>query len=182
MFAPTVKLRFLVIALVAAVGAGCATMTAHSYVEKGAQFPHYTTYMWGTPDQMTTGDPRLDNNPFFQERIRGDVDKLLAARGFKKQLAAPADLIVHYHASFRDRIDVNGVDREYGYCEDPDTCRPYVSRAGTLTIDLVDARAKRLAWRGWSEGTVEGMIDDQKWMEKKLDDAVTKIVDGIPRY
>ena len=181
MFAPTLKLRLLGTALVALALAGCATMTVRSYSEKGATFPHYETYMWGPADELTTGDPRLDNNPFFHERVRADVEKLLAARGFKKVTAAPGDLIVHYHASFRDRIDVNGIDREYGYCEEVDTCRPYVSEAGTLTIDLVDAKAKRLAWRGWAEGTVNGVIENQDYMEKKIDDAVAKIGENIPR-
>lgn len=181
MFAPTLKLPLLGAALVAVALAGCATMTVRSYAEKGATFPHYQTYMWGPADELTTGDPRLDNNPFFHDRVRADVEKLLAARGFKKQMAAPADLTVHYHASFRDRIDVNGIDREYGYCEDVDSCRPYISEAGTLTIDLVDTKTKRLAWRGWAEGTVNGVIDNQAWMEKQIDEAVTKIVESIPR-
>ncbi|MEO8677631.1 MAG: DUF4136 domain-containing protein [Vicinamibacterales bacterium] len=181
MFAPTLKLRLIGAAFVAAALAGCASMTVRSYTERGAQFPHYTTYIWGTPDELTTGDPRLDNNPFFRDRVRADVDRLLAERGFKKVMAAPADLIVHYHASFHDRIDVNGIDREYGYCEDVDSCRPYIAEAGTLTIDLVDAKAKRLAWRGWAEGTVDGMVENQAYMEKKVDDAVTRIVENIPR-
>ncbi len=181
MFAPTLKLPLLGAALIAVALAGCATMTVRSYAEKGATFPHYQTYMWGPADELTTGDPRLDNNPFFHDRVRADVEKLLAARGFKKQRAAPVDLTVHYHASFRDRIDVNGIDREYGYCENVDSCRPYISEAGTLTIDLVDTKTKRLAWRGLAEGIVNGVIENQAWMEKQIDEAVTRIVESIPR-
>lgn len=180
MFTQSVKARALAIAIVAVALAGCATMQVSSYVERGATFPHYQTYMWGPADQLATGDPRLDNNPFFNERIQADVEKQLAGRGFMKVNVAPADLTVHYHASFHDRIDVNGVDREYGYC-DAEDCRPYVSEAGTLTIDLVDARTKRLAWRGWAEGTMDGVIDDQAQMERKIHDAVTHIVEGIPK-
>ena len=180
MFAPTLKLRILAITLFAPALTACATMSVRSYAERGAQFPHYQIYMWGPADQLTTGDPRLDNNPFFHERIQADVDKLLAARGYKKVMTAPSDLTVHYHASIVQRVDVNGVDREYGYC-DADECRPYVSEAGTLAIDLVDSRTKRLAWRGWAESTVDGVIDNQAWMEKKIDDAVARIVENIPR-
>ena len=56
-----------------------------------------------------------------------------------------------------------------------------MSDAGTLTIDLVDSNSKRLAWRGWAEGSVDGVVDNQAGMEKKIDDAVTRIVEGVPR-
>ena len=77
-------------------------------------------------------------------------------------------------------IEVDGVDRAYGYCE-AEECRPYVAEAGTLTIDLVDTRTNRVIWRGWSEGIVDGVIDNQAWLEKRIDDAVTRIVDNVPR-
>jgi hypothetical protein len=175
--------RFVVrcaVSLAAALVAGCATMAVHSYAERGARFPTYTTYAWGPIDQHTTGDARLDNNPFFQERIQADVDRLMSRRGFQKAAVGHADLVVHYHANIAQRVDVNGVDREYGYCQGDD-CRPYVTDVGTLTIDLVDSRTNRLVWRGWAEGTVDGVVDDQSWMEHKVDDAVTRIVESIPR-
>ena len=52
--------------------------------------------------------------------------------------------------------------------------------AGTLVIDLVDARTNKLVWRGWSEGNVEGVVNNQRWMEERIDEAVTRIFERLP--
>ena len=66
------------------LAAGCATMNVNSFAERGMNLRQYRTYNWGPPDTWSTGDPRLDNNRFFDERVRGEVEKELARRGFEK--------------------------------------------------------------------------------------------------
>jgi hypothetical protein len=171
---------FAAVALSAIVVAGCATMNVSSYVERGIDVRLYGTFNWGPADTFSTGDPRLDNNRFFDERVRMQVEKELAGRGFVKVLSGTPDLFVHYHASVTQEIDVRNLDREYGYCANTD-CRPYVYDAGTLFVDLVDRRTNRLIWRGWAEGSVEGVIDNQDWMEARVDAAVTRILERLPR-
>ena len=53
--------------------------------------------------------------------------------------------------------------------------------AGTLLLDFIDTRTNTLAWRGWAEGSLDGVIDDQQWMEKTLDEAVESILERLPR-
>src|SRR6266511_3238608 len=77
----------------------CAPVRVHSFAERGADFTRYRTYKFGPADSTSTGDPRLDNNPFFNQRVQTDVEKELAARGFEKTRSGRADLLVHYHAS-----------------------------------------------------------------------------------
>ena len=89
MYSPARLVRFATVALAALALTGCVPVRVHSYVERGTDFSRYRTYNWGPPDSWTTGDPRLDNNPFFQERVRAEVDRQLARRGFEK--AAPLD-------------------------------------------------------------------------------------------
>jgi hypothetical protein len=55
--------------------AGCATMRVGSFVERGTNFTVYRTYAWASDAQLSTGDPRLDNNEFFQTRLRAAVEK-----------------------------------------------------------------------------------------------------------
>jgi Domain of unknown function (DUF4136) len=50
-----------------------------------------------------------------------------------------------------------------------------------LFIDLVDARTDRLVWRGWARGNIDGVIDDQDWMEQSIDEAVARIMRELPR-
>jgi hypothetical protein len=116
----------------------------------------------------------------FQVSISGRFWVSTEARGFEKATSGTPDLLLHYHASVTQRIDVNAIDRQYGYCNSDD-CQPYVYEAGTLTIDVVDARANRLVWRGWAEGTVDGVIDNQGWLEQRIDDAVARILARLPR-
>ena len=71
-------------ALSAVALTGCASMDVSSYVERGIDVTQYRTYTWGPTEGLATGDPRLDNNQFFDERVRADVEKGLASRGFEK--------------------------------------------------------------------------------------------------
>lgn len=167
--------RLVVGVLCAFVLTACAaTMHVNSYTNRGSDFKRYRTYGFAPADRMSTGDPRLDGNPFFNERMRADIEKQMAAKGFEKIASSP-DLLVHYHASFTQQVDANVLDREYGYCKAGD-CRPSVYDAGTLMVDLVDRRTNALVWRGWSEGSVDGVIDNQAWLEQKVDDAITRIL------
>jgi hypothetical protein len=94
-------------------------MGVSSYIERGADIARYQTYGWAPAGTLSTGDPRLDNNPFFHERLRADVERQLTARGFEKTDAGMPDLVIHYHVSISQRIDLNGIDRKDGDCRSP---------------------------------------------------------------
>ncbi|MGE0041064.1 MAG: DUF4136 domain-containing protein [Vicinamibacterales bacterium] len=158
--------------------AGCASVTVGSFAERGLDLRQYRTYAWAPGDGVTTGDPRLDNNRFFEDRVRAAVDRELARRGFEKTTADAPDLVVHYHASVAQ--EVAGGDIDPGYRYDDAAGRAYVYQAGTLFVDLVDPRTKSLVWRGWGEGSVDGVIDDQAVMEKRIDEAVADIMKRLP--
>ena len=93
-------------------------------------------------------------------------------------MGAP-DLVVHYHASVNQRIDINGVDREFGYCERGE-CQPFVYESGTIVLDLVDARTNTLVWRGWAQDAVGDMLEDRDTMDRKINEAVTRILARLP--
>src|SRR6185436_16334354 len=110
--------------------------------------------------------------PFFDERVRAEADRRLGARGFEKTSKTP-DLLVHYHASMTQRIDTQDLDRQYGSCE-RGACRVEVYDAGTILIDLVDAHTNTLLWRGWAEGSLDGVVDNQAYMNTRISEAVTR--------
>jgi hypothetical protein len=180
MFPSRVLERLAALIILVPTLAGCASMKVYSYVERNLDLTPYRTYDWAPMESRSVGDPRLDNNPFFDERVRAAVEQELATKGFEKATSAAPDVRLHYHASVSQDIDIRGLNREYGYCEDAD-CGPYVYEAGTLLVDLVDARTNKLLWRGWAEGSMDGAIDDQKWMEERIDQAVKRILERLPR-
>ena len=157
----------------------CATLRVNSYLERGADFARYRSYAWQRSDVFSTGDPRLDNNRFFTGRVESAVERQLSGRGFEKTGADTADLVIHIHARVDQRLDTNAIDQEYGRC-DAEECRPRVYDAGTLLLDFIDTRTNTLAWRGWAEGSLDGVIDDQQWMEETIDRAVEKILARLP--
>ena len=72
---------------IAAIGTlaitGCATMNVSSHVQRGLDVSRYHTYDWGPADALPAGDPRLEQNPFFQDHLRGEVEKAMTLRGFE---------------------------------------------------------------------------------------------------
>jgi len=85
-------MRQLLRATAAALGAlsltACATtMSVGSHVGRGVDVARYRTYDWEPADALPMGDPRLDRNPFFQDRVQGAVEKQLAARGFQRSVS-----------------------------------------------------------------------------------------------
>jgi hypothetical protein len=165
----------LVLAVVFA--AACAAMNIGSFVQRGFDMSLVRTFEWAPAEHLQTGDPRLDNNQFFQRYVKAAVERELAARGLERADPGMADVVVHYHASVTQRVDTAGADEKYGACED---CRPSVFDAGTLTLDLVDAGTNRLVWRGWAERSIQGVLEDQQWMERDVDRAVASILAGLP--
>ena len=175
-------LQFAAVAASALGVMGCATMNVSSHATRGLDFSHYRTYDWGPADALPTGDPRLDQNPFFQDHVQGAVEKQLAAKGFERSTSETPDLLIHYHASINQRIDVNRIDRDYGYCYD-ENCQVRVIEyeAGTLVLDLVDTRTNRLVWRGWAQDSVEGVLTNQDRMARNIDEAVRRMLRRLPR-
>ena len=175
-------LAFIAVLFSTAISASCATtMTVSSHVERGLDFTTYRSFDWGPADALPTGDPRLDQDPFFKDHVQGTVEKELAARGIELATSGTPDLLIHYHANIRQRIDVNRIDRAYGYC--PETACPPDTieyEAGTLVLDFIDARTNRLIWRGWAQKSIGDMLHDRDQMARTIDEAVTRMLTRLP--
>lgn len=177
--------RWLTCAACAAVTlatlACAAPIRVDAYAERGANLARYRTYAFAPVEAVATGDPRLDSNPFFNERVQAAVDKGLTAKGYRRDTSGSPDMVVHFHASVAQDIDVVDLDRQAGYCAQTDDCKPFVYDAGTLLMDLVDTQTKKLAWRGWARTNLDGVVDNQTWLEQRVDTAVGRIVAQMPR-
>ena len=132
--------RVLVFAVASALGCAPA-LTVGSSAATDLQPSAYRTYMWETPDALPTGDPRLDNNPFFVQTLQQAADSQLAKLGLSRS-SFSADLVVHFHATVRDRVNVYEVDRAAGMDQ---TGYPRASEAqqyeeGTVLLDMAEAK------------------------------------------
>ena len=162
--------------------AGCATLRVSSHSDRGLVWSKYTTFDWGPPDALPAGDPRLDKDPFFQDRVEGAIEKAMAAHGFARSAASERpDVLIHYHAHVMERLDVDQIDRGYGYCSTAD-CQPRVSRyeAGTLVVDIVDAASHVLIWRGWAQGSLDGVLGNRDRLRGRIDESVRQMFETLP--
>lgn len=174
--------RAAAVALAAVTFAGCAPMRVESFAERGADFTRLRTYVWAQTNALSTGDPRLDNNPFFQRRLQSDIEAQLATRGMQKAIDdMPADVVLHYHASVTQQISANGLDQDSPRCEPGTDCTPNVYEKGSLVLDFVDRATNKLIWRGWANTALDNVVDNQRALEETIDEAVRKILARLPR-
>jgi hypothetical protein len=164
------------------VVSACATMQVSSHVERDLDFSQYRTFDWGPPDKLPPGDPRLDRDPFFRDKVEGAIEKQMAARGFERAAASEIpDVRIHYHAGINQRFDVR--EESYSGNCDNDVCpaRVIEYEAGTLVVDIVDERTDRLIWRGWAQDSVEGVLGNRNRLGHKIDEGVTRMFARLPR-
>ncbi len=178
-------IRFMRQSLLAIAGVAlvaCARISAGADFAPGLDLQPYRTFDWGGGDTLPAGDPRLDNNPFFDARVRAAVERELAAKGISRTSSSP-DLLIHYHASVRQRMDVIRSDEVRGYTfGGVNTSEKVLAYdEGTLILDVAEAKAKRILWRGWVQTDVDGLMSDQREMEKRIGVSVKKMLSNFPR-
>jgi hypothetical protein len=156
-------------------------MSVSSHVERGLDVAQYRTYDWGPADALPTGDPRLDNNPFFHDYFQGAVEKELKARGFELAEWGTPDLLLHYHANVQQRFAIGGTDSDSPYCSGPDCQGPVTDyEAGTFVLDMVDGYTNKLVWRGWAQSSVGPVINNQNRMRDHVAEAVARMMRLYP--
>jgi hypothetical protein len=162
---------------------GCATLRVSSHTDRGLVWSKYKTFDWGPADALPVGDPRLDKDPFFQDRVEGAVEKAMAAHGFARSATSERpDVLVHYHANVTERLDIDQIDRGDLSCATAD-CQSRVTRyeAGTLIVDVVDAASNVLIWRGWAQGSLDGVLENRDRLRRRIDESVRLMFETLPQ-
>jgi len=159
--------------------ASCAPVRVNSYAVPMTDMRSYRTYTWDVAELESTGDPRLDHNRFFKERVQEAIDAQMRFRGYEKVAGGTPDMTLHIHARVQQRIDSAQIDGAGGSCSQ-DECRSYVYDEGTLLIDIMNARTRSLIWRGWAERSLDGIVDNQDLMNQTIDRAVSVICARLP--
>ncbi len=144
--------------------------------DRSANFSNFHTYMWEK-------SPHPAKN-FWNDRIMDAIDKQLQAKGLTKVESNP-DLWVVYSNSIHDQQQVVGTGYNFGpgwgwgYWGGPTsvTYNTYVTKYGTLVVDIADAKNKQLLWRGDATDTIS---DNANKNIKTLDKAVDKLFKNYP--
>ena len=147
--------------------------------DEEADFSSFKTFAWGpTPEASLK-----DSSPLMHSRIKNAIEYQLTTGGLVEDTENP-DLYVTYHGEEEEEMRIDTHTWGYGFGRrwrwDPywgsgfgdTTTTVHTYDVGTLIIDIWDAEAKQLIWRGSATGTIPSSPEKQA---KKIDDAVAKI-------
>jgi hypothetical protein len=140
--------------------------------DRSANFSNYHTYMWEKSPHPARG--------FWDQRIVEAVDKELQAKGLTKVDANP-DVWVVYSNSIHDQKEVIGTGYGFGPAWDwgPGnvTYNTYVTKQGTLVVEIADSKDKELLWRGSATDTIS---DNSNKNINNLNKAISKMFSYYP--
>ncbi len=119
---------------------------------------------------------------YCHEAILDNIQLKLAIRGLLPAYPnEKADLLIVYNAGVKQTVSIQGYDYEYGVTllsSANDSREPeLIEHAGTLVIDLVDARQNRLIWRGFATDT---LVRNSESAVKRIESATKKMFAKYP--
>ncbi|MBN8226789.1 DUF4136 domain-containing protein [Corallococcus macrosporus] len=146
----------------------------------------FRTYAWLTHPQQTK-DTRI-NNAITESQVTGAVDRDLQARGYQKvDASANPDFLIGWQGAIDTRLSAETVDSYWGYPWDPfwgsyyGPSETYVRQydVGTLILDVVDAKEKKLVWRGTAQANL-GDSPSAQTNGDRIEKGVEKMLENFP--
>jgi len=167
--------------------AGCATgPRITTEADPRADFSAYRTWSFYTPLAIESEGYETQTSALAKAAVRNEMER----RGYTYSEANP-DLWVNINAYLERRTDVSSmptVDYAYyysyrhrGYFAVPywnERTQVYRYTEGTMNVDLVDAREKRLVWEGIAVGRVANMRPDQR--AQRVNSTIAEIFANYP--
>jgi hypothetical protein len=171
-----------VVWVIAVLASGCGLgVIAGADFAPGVDYALYSSFEWDDPDDRPVGDPRLENNPFFDQRLEAAVAVELAEHGIR-QNAPGRRLVVHHHVTVRSRVDVYEADAREGYSGTGGSDSPQVVEfeEGTILVDIADGESREIVWRGWAQFDITRALADPDVMQRAIQEAVSKMFERFP--
>jgi hypothetical protein len=185
--------RMAVTAIAAAVSLSCAgggRVQVSALLAPHTTFSDQRTFRFlpvpesraAQPDAPSSDDPMLENSISGRE-VRHDITQALTARGYVHHRDT-ADLAVAYYIGSRSALVVTNYD--YGYdpkmaqsaiAQEPMPTSEYTYEQGTVIVDVLDAGAKHVLWRGVGRSDFP---TDPRQFARSLDVTVNAIMQKFP--
>ena len=121
-------------------------------------------------------DPMLSTS-LVGRAIKQDLSNAFTQRGYQAVEASP-DFYVAYYAGTGHVVDTRSSQRRYRTNGKQITTQTFVYPAGTIVVDVVDARTDSLAWRGTGLAQIPNNPDDYA---RLISSAVERIVETFPK-
>ena len=179
------------LAFVALLALGVAGCAPRIYTEQDdqASFGGYHSYAWVAPTPgKNVNDPILDSQ-ILEGRVHRAVATEFKNRGFDEVAAeANPDFIVTYHTSNKEKIEGSGASFSFGFVDAfphgfgavavPVGGDVQSREEGTLMLDVIDGKSKRLVWRGWTKG----WVSQDSYTDEAVKSAVQQILAKFPAH
>lgn len=178
----------LVTAFLALSLAGCAPRI-YTEQDDQASFGGFHSYAWLAPTPgKNVKDPILDSQ-ILEGRVHRAVTAELKNRGFDEVAAdANPDFVVTYHTSSKEKIESTGPSFSFGFVDAfprgfgavavPVGGDVQSREEGTLMLDVIDGKSKRLVWRGWTKG----WVSQDSYTDEAVRSAVQQILAKFPAH
>lgn len=181
------KLLCLITSLFLLAGCGAVSVQTEGNMP-AAVTQGKATYSW-SEEAVPSNDLRI-NDAEIANMVRSSAEKHLAAMGYARVDAGEADYLLNWFGNITEEVKEISIVNFYnrtGYAgligtmpEDvkDGKVRKTFSR-GTLILDVVDARTKKVVWRGSATNTLKEKMSE---MEKAryIDTSVQKILEELP--
>jgi hypothetical protein len=162
------------LALAACIGlltGGCANYSTNSQVAAGVDFTHFSTFKQAAPPK-----DKIAGLPGYSEITANEIQSAIGAnlegKGFRNVLEGDAELLVAFTVGGEPRTDVWGTSGWGWYGSTDVQTTHYVQ--GELTINMYDAKHKKLVWHGWATARLYGDGSGGGGNAKNVVDAILK--------
>jgi hypothetical protein len=170
--------------------AACAGIEVNTHYDPKAvsRLESFRTYAW--LPQPEGKDPRVYND-IINSYIHQAVDQELQGRGYQLVDAnANPDFRIGWQGAIDSKVDVSTVNSYYGYGWDPywnpyygGVGMPYTHvyeyEQGTIILDMVDAKANKLVWRGTAQAEVNENPSASR-TQNRIGEAVHEMLSRFP--
>ena len=171
------KSKYLLILLALGMAVGCASLKVNTDYAREADFPKYKTF-----EYVDTLNNIEDTNPLGHRRIVEGIRREMLGKGLQEEGSNP-DFYVTYHGEEKAQVSLD--TNHYGYGPGwywgggmgTSTTQVRTYTEGTLVVDIWDAKAKQLLWRGVASDTIS---DNPEKNIAKVNKALAKMFDRYP--
>ncbi len=164
--------------MVVAIVAGCVSMSVTTENSRGVDFSEFETFQYQDSDMSVA-----DSNPTAHRRTVDAIKRELTANGLTEADSQP-DLFVTYYGESTEATVVDSSDLGYAansqfYLAGNLSQSTTIMRfdRGTIVVDLWDAAAHELVWRGRAEKSLSRNPDANL---AKIDESIAKMFRGFP--
>ena len=162
---------------------GCSSTTVDSDFDHDIDFSKYKTFAWF--DHSHSKYKPQHANQIVDARIHRAIAEELISKGFTQTAPDTADILITYHTSTEQKIDVYHSGYGYGYGYWGGYWGPYggmptttVSQydVGTLILDVIDRSTNDLVWRGM----IQKALSRSDSSEEKVKKHAARLLHSFP--